>query len=229
MRSLLLLTLLAGCAHVREARAIHPNPALALQSTEVLPVSARLDIFQRDVHLGDSDYYRDYQLRSSAQFTVVSKERLRFHVTVTRWDEDEAELSNWTAWMEDDTGKRYELTTREGGKMHRIAIGWRLYHAALGDTYCPQPPCMTKIIPGFDVYESEADLVFRYPNILKDRKGVTLVLHQTGLTYRFVWTFGEGWIVQNYGRTKVDEEMGTIIVPGPNTQVAGTRYEGEHW
>jgi hypothetical protein len=190
----------------------------------VLPISAELTIFQRDVHLP-----RDYQLKATAQFTVVSRERLRFHVTVSRWDEDEADPTSWKAWLEDDQGKRYEITTRDGGKVHRISIDWRLYSAALGDTYCPQPPCKTRIIPGYDVYEGEADLVFRYPDILKDKKGITLVLEPGGLRYRYNWTFGDGMIVKNYGRTKVDEEMGIIIVPGPDTQVAGTRYEGEHW
>src|SRR5262249_55801723 len=155
------------------AKALQPNPAIN-RSIDVLPVSEKLYIYQRDMSLP-----RDYQLRSSAQFAVVNKDRIRFHVTIVRYDEDEADVTNWDAYMQDETGKKYPLSSRGGTKKTRLSITWGLYPYVPGDSWCREPPCLSKIIPGYDVYQGVADLVFHSPMIIGEgRKSVLLVLRR---------------------------------------------------
>jgi len=44
-----------------------------------------------------------------------------------------------------------------------------------------------------------------------------------------LWWFGDITEVTHYGRTDADEGHGTMVVPGPNTELAATRYENESW
>ena len=46
---------------------------------------------------------------------------------------------------------------------------------------------------------------------------------------RYAWKFGEGQLVENYGRTRTDVEHGVIEIPGPQTKVVATRHDGEKW
>jgi hypothetical protein len=227
MRALLLalgcLGLGACGVQAREARALQPSPLDALRTPDVAPVSVRLYIYQRDVALP-----RDYQLRSWAQFTLVARDRLRFHVGVARVEESEADTRGFEAWLEDEHGVRLAPEARELGRVNRIAITWREYPPTPGDPWCRAPPCLSRIFPGYQAYEGQADYVFAAPDLMgRERKQLTLVLARGGVEYRYTWRFGDGTEVQHYGRTHVDDEMGVIAVPGPYTELAGTINEGE--
>jgi hypothetical protein len=229
MRSLLIgfvAVLAGGCAtSVREARATQPNPARALQSTEELPRSVRLYIHQRDMNLP-----RDFQLRSWAEFVVVTRERVRFHVGIVRADEREAETKGWRVHLEDETGRRYQPDGREGARVSRIAMNWRLWPFRPSDSWCPNPPCLSRAVPGFEAFEGQADYAFRDPRLLRpERKLLRLVMRRGDLEYRFTWRFGDVTAVEHYGRSRSDRELGVIVVPGPHTDVASTRYESETW
>src|SRR5215208_691394 len=105
MRTVLLVTMVvAGARGVQrfEARATQPNPVKNLGNPETLPASETLYIHQRDM-----DLPRDFQLRSWAQFAVVTRDRIRFHVGVARQDEDEADTRKWKATVEDESGHVY--------------------------------------------------------------------------------------------------------------------------
>lgn len=226
MRSMLLAgaLLCAACGvQTREARAVQPSPALALRSPDELPISIKLYIHQRDMNLG-----HNFQLRSWAQFAVVTRDRLRFHVGIARFYEDDADTSKWRVWLEDETGRKLEPAAREVARMNRIHVGWGLYPYKPGDPWCPKPPCLFKELPGHTAYAGEADYVFFEAGLAK-RPRLSLVLRNGSLQYRYTWQFGEATVVEHYGRTHTDDEMGTITVPGPNTDTAATRYEGEPW
>ncbi len=224
---LALVVLASGCGvSSREARAIQPNPARAVTSAEEVRASVPLYIHQRDMHLP-----RDYQLRSFAQFFVVTRDRLRFHVGIVRWDETEAETKNWKVWLEDDSGRRIEPEGREVARVSRIAVAWGLYpYSPINSSWCPEPPCLSRLVPGYEVFAGEADYVFKEAGLLApERKMLSLVLQRGSLQYRYTWRFDGQTMVQHYGRTKVDNELGIIVVPGPHTEVASTRYESESW
>src|SRR5688572_17818240 len=153
MRLLLVALLCAGCGvTTREARAIQPNPAQTAASADQERVSQVLYIHQRAPDRGDTTSLpRAYQLRSWAQFAVVSRDRLRFHVGVARADEDEARTSGWKVWLEDETGRKYEPERREVARINRIGVNWRAlpWNPTTVDGYCREPPCVVRIVPGY--------------------------------------------------------------------------------
>ncbi len=230
MRRMLLAVLLAGCGTTtHEARAVQPNPVSALRSADTLPVSVKLYIHQRDAEL-EQTYPRNYLLRSWAQFAMVTRDRVRFHVGIVRRYEDEADTAGWRAWLEDESGHRLAPDAREVARINRIAMNWRLYpwDPSAGDGYCREPPCMLRIIPGNTAYEGEADFTFHEPGLLKHR-ALSLVLERHGTRLKYTWEFGDHLEVHHWGKTRRDDELGTIVVPGPNTELAATRYENEDW
>jgi hypothetical protein len=149
-------------------------------------------------------------------------------VGIARAEEEDADTSRWRVWLEDETGRKIAPASREVPRINRIHIGWGLYPYNPADNWCPKPPCLSKIIPGYTAYEGAADYVFAEPDLAR-RPALSLVMRHGGVQYRYSWKFGDGAEVHHYGRTQVDDEMGTIVVPGPNTDVAGTRYEWERW
>jgi hypothetical protein len=238
MRWLILFTLFgAGCGTmIREAVAVQPNPANALLTPDDLPVSAKLYIHQRAPDRGDaSSLPRDFQLRSWAQYAVVTRDRLRFHVGIARADEEEAVTSGWRAWLEDDTGRKYEPAGREVARVNRIAVNWRQapVNPTSSDNYCRDDadvsPCLMRLTPGYTAYEGEADYVFTDPNLARAHRSLSLVMQRQNMRLRFTWTFGDVTQVKHYGRTDADEGLGTVVVPGPHTELAATRYENEGW
>ena len=219
----------AGCGvQIREAHAHEPNPRLSLGSSSTLPASTKLYVYQRD---NNFERPRDYQLRNWAQFTVVSPDRVRFHVGVVKMEEEEAETSRWKVWLEDDAGHRWQPVEREMPRVTRVQISWGLFPYDPNNTsWCKQPPCLSRIMPGYTAYVGQAEYMFKDPSILApDRKQVSLVVQHGSVAYKYTWTFGEGQEVQHYGRTHVDDEMGIIAVPGPHTEVADSHYEEESW
>jgi hypothetical protein len=226
MRAVILASVLAaGCGvQSREARAVQPNPLDMTRSTEQLPASQRLSIYQRDYNLP-----RDYQLRNWAEFAVVSRDRLRFHVGLVRYEEDDANTAPWKVWLENDKGRKIEPEARESPHINRLALNWRLYpyNPTSSDRWCVTPPCVSVQQPGYTVYEGRADYVFHELNLARSSGAFTLNLERGGVRYRYTWRFGDDVIVENYGRSEADKELGTIEVPGRFTQIAGTIYEDE--
>jgi hypothetical protein len=233
MRWILLLAV-AGCSiTTREARAIMPHPTRSppvgveadqLAHTDDLPASVPLYIYQRNYQLR-----RDYQLRNSARFVVVNRDRLRFHVGMVGYEDDTADTSSWTVWLEDETGRHLAPESRDVGKLNRIVVSWRLYPYPPGGTaWCREPPCFSRLEPNqvFEVYEGTADYSFSDPGLgTAKHQLVSLVLRKGRDEYRYTWRFGDGTEVHHYGRTHVDDELGIISVPGPHTEVGGVEYE----
>jgi len=77
MRCLAAVLLLGCVPEIREARAIQPNPAHGLASTEVLPISETLRVYTRD-----NDLPYSWQLQSSVRFAVVTHDMIRVHLAV---------------------------------------------------------------------------------------------------------------------------------------------------
>jgi hypothetical protein len=50
-------------------------------------------------------------------------------------------------------------------------------------------------------------------------------MRRGGVEYRYAWHYGGYTEVRHYGHTKLDDEVGTISIPGPYTVVAHTDYE----
>jgi hypothetical protein len=159
---------------------------------------------------------------------VVTRDRIRFHVGIARQDEDEADTRHWKAYIEDETGRRY-APEREVARLNRLALNWRLWPYRPSDSWCPKPPCLSRVLPGYEAWEGQADYTIYRRDVAVEPRMFSLVLKKGNEEMRFTWRFGEETVVEHYGRTHVDEQIGTIVVPGPYTEVAGTHYENERW
>src|SRR5215510_9589723 len=79
----------AGCTTTQHAITTQPNP-IGANPNEATHRSEKIDFFVRDMELP-----RTFKLRQSAYFAVVSRERLRFHVTLMHKWKEVADPTNW--------------------------------------------------------------------------------------------------------------------------------------
>src|SRR5690242_12886451 len=112
-RLLALALAVTGCTRTWAKEAVQPNPTI--HPTETLRVSEPITIVTSIMNLeaplpADGMYTaqvvrnRKYPLFNQASFTMVSRDRLRFHVQVDHsWDEY-ADLTTWEVKLEDDQG-----------------------------------------------------------------------------------------------------------------------------
>src|SRR4029079_2204801 len=99
------------------AEAVQPNPVAA--PSETLRNSEKVTIVTRDMEL-EMPYAPEpsqqvavtrnhrYPLINQASFTVVSRDRLRFHVQIDHKWEEWAELTTWDVHLEDDQGHTWQ-------------------------------------------------------------------------------------------------------------------------
>lgn len=214
MRPTLALALLAGCAsqQIKEARALQPNPLAALGSPEELPISDKLCIFQSPPSTIRvfGFHKRKPLLRSWAQFSLVSRDRLRFHVAIARYESDDADTRGWRAWLEDDHGRRVEPEAREVPHVDRY-LGW-------------------PASDGRNAFVGNADFVFhRRDLVTRDTRGFTLVMERGALTYRFAWEFDGGRVAYHHGISHLDDEGQTYIIPHPAARPLSAEVEPDRW
>lgn len=196
VRSLVVVTLVlsAGCTKTFQTSATQLNP-MVLPSSENLRESEHLYIDVRDMDLPGS-----FKLRNTAYFAVISRDRLRFHVTlVHKWDEM-TDIRNWDVRLEDDRGRVFyperrerradEFVTRMWDEERRSAIRnqWGDIVEVKQDGH-RQRTHMVSV----DLFKGEGDCVF-YARDLFDRKvrRLTLVMSRDGVEYRFTWNFTQG-------------------------------------
>lgn len=134
------------------------------------------------IHLGDMELPRSMHLPNSAYFVAVSRDRLRFHVTLRHKWEEIADPSSWRVWIEDDLGHRYapEDVDRRGLRPVTTVYdqgrrGSNLY------------PLVT-----FTVYQGDGDYVFyRHDLLRRNMRWLMLVMVRPGYKYRYVWSFAD--------------------------------------
>jgi hypothetical protein len=168
---------------------------------------------------------RYWQLRSSARFVVLARDRVRFHLSIVQGDERNASTKGWKVWLEDDTQRKLLPASREVAQLDRLHLGWSLYFDNQVNQFVKK-----REVPGWEAYQGRADYVFTAPDLMTDaRKMLALVAEREGVQMRFVWRFDEGQLIQvdHYGRSRVDYEVGTMIAPSPDSKIAQTWYEGE--
>jgi hypothetical protein len=158
---------LGGCTK-RWTAEVH-QPPLLLTANDVTRTSLPLAIVVRDMEMGR------YQITNSAYYVVVSRDRLRFHITLNhKWD-DFADLKTWTVYVEDATGKRH-YPEEVSGTVNHISM-WRRN----GVTYQLHAP----------MYRGEADVSIYHRDLFAAGKRVTLVLSRADYEYRYRWISGD--------------------------------------
>src|SRR5262245_58300677 len=94
----------AGGAHGRVSHD-HDRDGHAAESTGLAPQEVSRESKHIHIRVKDMDIPRQFQMYQSAWFSVVSRDRLRFHVVLVHKWEEFADVSGWEARLEDDRGR----------------------------------------------------------------------------------------------------------------------------
>jgi hypothetical protein len=159
--------LAASCSRTWTAEVTQPG--LVLDANVAARTSMPLVITLRDMEMGR------YPITNSAYYVVVSRDRLRFHITMHhKWD-DVADPKNWTAYVEDADGQRHYPE----GVTGRVTLISTVRYGST--TYSLRNP----------FYRGTADLTVYGRDLFAHANRLTLVLVHDGYEYRYRWISGE--------------------------------------
>lgn len=194
-----------GCTRVFKGNTTQPNPLV--HPTETLRDSEKITIVTGDMELnmpepahdygGSLMINRRYPLMNTASFTVVSRDRLRFHVQIEHKWREYADLHTWKAWIVDDKGHRYVPEAVEAGAAHHVCYMWDYetrsvrrnefgdITAIYNDGYKRRKP-----LGALSVFRGVGDFVFYKRDLFTpDVKRLTLVVSRGGVAFTFTWKF----------------------------------------
>jgi hypothetical protein len=197
---------LGGCTKTLAARTSQPNPLAA--PNETLRESARVVIVT-----GDKDLYvpreaaglgstallsnQRYRLYNVAAFTVVSRDRLRFHVQLEHKWKEYVDVRQWRAVLVDDRGNRYQPVDIDHQRHRHLVTMWdyevrtarrNRYGDIVGINNDGHKDRRT--LGSLSVFRGLGDYVFYSRDIFnKSVKSMTLVLKRRGMRLEFRWDF----------------------------------------
>jgi hypothetical protein len=205
--TLALVSVLAvGCGRTFRGKTTQPNPLA--KPTETLRQSEKITIVTGDMELEAPEMPEGgqrvalvrnnrYPLYNQASFTIVSRDRLRFHVQVDHKWQEWADLKTWSVELEDDSGRQWEpesvehATTRIMTKMwdreQRTAVRNRF-----GDVVAIHEDGWRnrQTLGSLSVYRGKADFVFYQRDLFHANvKKLRLVVKRPGEAFEFTWNF----------------------------------------
>lgn len=207
-----------GCSKTFQSSITQPNPLV--QPLETLRESEEIVIVTGDMDLnvpraggnsGGSVLVNDrYPLMNSARFTVVSRDRLRFHVQLEHKWQEWTELGGWDAWLEDDQGRRYEPNETDQRSDKHIVKMWDYeQRTAVRDRYQDivyinnDGYKRRQTLGSLSVFRGRGDLVFYRKNIFNPKvKSLTLNMKRQGTIFKFKWSFTDSDTVALRGSDK---------------------------
>jgi hypothetical protein len=143
--------------------------------------------------------HKRWPLKNLASFTVVSRDRLRFHVQIEHKWEEWANLHTWHAWIVDSEGRRFDPERIEGGTPQHVVTMWdyevrsaRRNHFGdivyvNNDGYKDRRP-----LGSLSVFRGKGDFVFYARDIFTPEiRWITLVVERRGVAFAFTWKFAE--------------------------------------
>jgi hypothetical protein len=187
---------------------------------EVSPISEKITIVTGDMEL-EQPYAAEsseratatiannhrYPLINQASFTVVSRDRLRFHVQIDHKWEEWANPSTWDVHLEDDQGHSWTPDSVEGVRTRLISQFWDREQRT---TICssagrdPNGACIRTVgvaddgwkrrqsLGTLSVFRGNADFVFYHPDLMKpDIRKFRLVVKRPSESFVFTWRFGD--------------------------------------
>lgn len=205
---------LGGCTRHFTGQAIQPNPLA--QPTETLRVSEPIQIVRGDMDLEAPDqatgmaavipvHNHHFPLFNVASFTMVSRDRLRFHVQVDHKWEEYADLTTWDVHLEDDAGHRWSPETIEHARTKLLTTMWdREQRTAICDAHGRDGSgnCLSTIgarddgwrrrqtLGNLSVFRGKADFVFYQRDLMTSQvRQLRLVVKRSGESFEFTWRF----------------------------------------
>ncbi|HWM87487.1 MAG TPA: hypothetical protein VNO33_16655 [Kofleriaceae bacterium] len=167
---------MAGCH--KSWRVETPQPPLSLGAG----LDARTSL-PGIIILGDMELPRLHRLANSVYFVAVSRDRLRFHVTLLHKWEEIADPTAWRVWIEDDLGHRYAPEDVDRRRLRPVTT---VYEAGRRGSVNARP------LYSITVYRGDGDYVFYRRDLLrKNMRWLMLVMSRPGYEYRYVWSFAD--------------------------------------
>jgi len=197
---------LVGCSRTFSAEVVQPNPLV--KPTETLRDSEPIRIITGDMELNvprEAEqqvsllHNNRYPLVNEASFTVVSCDRLRFHVQLEHKWQEWADLSSWEVFMVDDQGTLYRPETIEHPKTKHIVSMWDHEQRSVrrnlyGDIVAINEDGWRRRQPlgSLSVFRGNADFVFYQRDLFTpDVRKMTLVVRRAGQAFEFTWNFAD--------------------------------------
>lgn len=206
VRVLLVIAALAGCSRTFKGVAVQPNP-LSNQN-ETLRQSEKITIVRGDMELLEPDAARPaqrasvvrnhrYPLLNEAMFTMVSRDRLRFHVQIDHKWEEWADLNTWEVYLIDDKSR---VWYPEGIEKAHTRIITRMWDRELRTARRNQYGDIVAInddgwkrrqtLGSLSVFRGRADFVFYHRDLFTANvRSLKLVVRRSGEAFEFMWRF----------------------------------------
>ncbi len=196
----------AGCSRTFKGETIQPNPLG--DPNETLRSSEKITIVRGDMELEAPDpaaatrrasvlRNHKYPLFNQASFTIVSRDRLRFHVQIDHKWQEWADLNSWTVSLEDDRGRRWVPEAIEHARTKMMTTMWdREIQTAqrnkFGDIVALNDDGWKRrqSLGSLSVFRGKADFVFYQRDLFHaDVRKLRLVVRRPGEAFEFVWRF----------------------------------------
>jgi hypothetical protein len=200
------LVVLVGCTRTFKKNAVQPNPLA--NPTETLRQSETITIETGDMELNAPDaanptqrasieHNHRYPLFNRASFTIVSRDRLRFHVQIDHKWQEWADLNTWEVELQDDAGRHWTPESVEHARTKIMTTMWdREQQTAVrnrfGDVIALNDDGWKsrQTLGSLSVFRGKADFVFYqrdlfHANVHKLR----LVVKRPGVAFQFTWDF----------------------------------------
>ena len=223
MGLLAVVAVVSGCTRTWHRETVQPNPLAHPQDT--LRVSEKITILTGDMELSapnqnDRDlglestenssnatvaHFHHWQLINQASFTMVSRDRLRFHVQIDHKWEDYADLKSWDVELTDDQGRHWSPESVEHVRRRILTTMWdREQRSAICDSTGRNGMGDCNNTVGFandgwknrqslgslSVFRGNGDFVFYQRDLFTPRvRWMKLKIHRSSQTFEFVWKF----------------------------------------
>ena len=200
------LVMVAGCARTFHGTAIQPNPLV--RPTETLRNSEKITIIRGDMELEAPDeaaptqrasvmHNHRYPLFNQASFTLVSRDRLRFHVQIDHKWQEWADLNSWEVTLEDDQGHTWTPESIEHARTKIMTTMWdREVQSAqrnrFGDIVALNDDGWKnrQSLGSLSVFRGKADFVFYQRDLFRANvRWIKLLVKRSGEAFEFTWNF----------------------------------------
>jgi hypothetical protein len=203
--AILVLVLAGGCSRTFSSSVTQPNPLS--QPLETLRESEEIVIALGDMELnvprggggsGGAIWVDErYPLQNSARFTVVSRDRLRFHIQLEHKWQEWTDVSGWKAYLVDDQGRRYTPADIDQRSDKHIVRMWDYeQRSAVRNSYGDIVHINNdgykrrQALGSLSVFRGRGDLVFHHRDLFTPRiKFLTLHIEREGTIFEFTWRF----------------------------------------
>lgn len=204
----------AGCTRTFQGSAVQVNPLIT--PNETLRASEKITIVRGDMELelpeaptniGDAGVVHNhhYPLLNQASFTIVSRDRLRFHVQIDHKWQEYADLGSWSVRLIDDQGHEYipeaiegartRLLTRMWDREQRTAICSEAGRNGGGDCfntvgYADDGWRRRQSLGSLSVFRGRGDVVFYQRDMFHAHlRWLKLIVSRSGEALEFTWNF----------------------------------------